>query len=473
MQAIAKIKAILEQRPNQYIPSLMEFKELDLNFLSNQLNLGEKAKSRGQNNQPDSESTELDSIETEIITTIEGEKNHNYSTLLDGIQAYGNRITALSLDNITFEIKSAAENAISEFEAEARDGINQLENDTRQVQELHQERNNFRKTNGLNRTARYPESRLFHTSIILFLFLIESILNANFLAVGLENGILGGFIEALAISTINIFVSLGAGVFLYPQVNHKHLKWKIFGWISILIYLAIMILFNLLVAHYRLALASNQPELASTLALQSLINNPTDLHEFHSWLMISIGCIFSITASIDGFKMNDPYPGYSNLDRRYKSALNDYSSHHADIIDNLREIKDDSISNIHQSKNILSERRTDFDNILVNRQSLINAFEQRILYLQDCARHLINIYRDANIASRSTKPPLYFNQKYIIQSPRRIETPAYYFDSQKKLEINVDEIYSKLDLIIKKMHAEFSEIQKRFPLLNELFREIT
>ncbi|QLZ68962.1 hypothetical protein FOLKNPGA_01742 [Legionella sp. PC1000] len=472
MQAIAKIKAILEQRPNQYIPSIRKFHPLDLDVLSNQLKLSEKAKARGQKNQPNSDATELDSIETEIINTIEAEKNRDYSLLLDQIHAYEDRITALNLDNVTFKIKSAAENAISEFEAEARDGINQLENDMRQVQELHQERNDFRKKNGLDRTARYPESRIFHISIIMVLFLIESILNANFLAIGLENGILGGFIEALAISTINIFVSLGAGIFLYPRVNHKYLKWRMFGWISILIYLAIMILFNLLVAHYRLALASNQPEFASTLALQTLINDPINLPDFHSWIMIFIGCIFSVTASIDGFKMNDPYPGYSNLDKRYKLALDDYSNHHADIIDNLREIKDESISDIHQSKNTLSEQRTNFENIMVSRQSLINAFDQRIHYLQDCARHLLNIYRDENIESRTTKPPLYFTQQFILQSPRKIDTPAHYFDSQKKLETNVDEIYSELDLIIKKMHSEFTVIQKRFPLLNELFREI-
>ena len=472
MQAIAKIKAILEQRPNQYIPSTMVFNELDLNIISDQLKLREKGQERGKSEQPNSKSTTLDCIETEIITVIDSEKNRSYSTLLDEIHAYDNRITALSLDNITFEIKSSAENAISEFDAEARDGINKLEQDTRHVQELHQERNNFRKTHGLNRTARYPESLIYYSGFILILFLIESILNANFLAIGLENGILGGFIEAVAISTINIFVSLGAGIYLYPQVNQIKLKWKFFGWASIFLYLGLVILFNLLVAHYRIALSSNQPEFAGTLALHNLYTNPFNLPDFDSWLMISIGFIFSITASIDGFKMNDPYPGYSNLDRRYIAAQRDYSFHHADIIDNLRDIKDESTSNIHQSKNILSDRRSEFDNILVRRLTLINAFEQRMLYLQNCARHLLNIYRNANIAARLSKAPAYFEQQYILQSPRKIDTPVHYLECQNKLEINIEQIYSELDLIIQKMHSEFSEIQKRFSLLNELCRDI-
>ncbi len=471
MKPFAKIKEFLSQRPNQYIPSTMVFNELDLDVMVQQLQLKEKAQQRGTLELPNTKSQDLDTVETEIVNVIEAEKNRCYSTLLSELQAYDNRITALSLDNKVFEIKSAAENAKSEFEAEARDGINHLERDLQHVKDIHQERKDFKKINKLNRVAHYPESPIWHWGVVGFLFLIECLLNASFFSTGLDGGLLGGLMEALGIAFVNICVGLSVGRFVYPQVNNIKIRWRVFGWLTILIYTLFAITFNLFVAHYRMALAGDNPDFASTSAVLSFVGNPLDLKDFLSWIMVGIGFIFSIIASLDAFKMNDSYPGYSKLEKKYVSALHDFSTHYTEIIDNLREIKDTAIESIHLSKNVFSERRAEFDNIVVYRQGLLNAFAQRIPYLQNCAKHLINTYRETNIASRTSEAPCYFNDPFILQSPNPIESPVLYSKNQESLDAAVLSIYKNLDEITENMHSEFTLIQKRFPLLDTILRE--
>lgn len=471
MKPFAKIKEFLSQRPNQYIPSTMVFNELDLDIMVQQLQLKEKAQQRGALELPNTKSQDLDTVETEIVNVIEAEKNRCYSTLISELQAYDNRITALSLDNNIFEIKSAAENAKSEFEAEARDGVNQIERDLQHVKEVYQERTNFKKRNKLERPAHHPVSPIWHWGVVCFLFLMECLLNASFFSKGLDGGLLGGLMEALGIACMNICVGLSVGRFIYPQINNIKTRWRIFGWFTVLIYVLFAIIFNLFVAHYRMALAGDNSDFASTSAVLSFVVNPFGLKDFLSWIMVGIGLIFSMIASLDAFNMNDRYPGYSTLERKYDSAAHNYSAHYTEIIDNLREIKDTTIKSIHLSKNIFSERRSEFDNIVIYRQGLLNAFAQRIPYLQNCAKHLINTYRETNIASRTSDAPCYFNDPYILQSPSLIESPVLYSKNQESLDATILSIYKNLDEITEKMHSEFTSIQKRFPLLDTILRE--
>lgn len=471
-QTISRIKEALSQRSSQYIPSTMEFTQIDLDHIAEEMKLKETAAERGKLNQPPSNAEELDNIETRIINDIEAEKGRNYSTLLNELRAYDDRIAALSLDNKIFEIKSAAQNAISEFGAEVRDGVNQLTVDLRHVQEIHKERLDFRKEHQLTRTASHPDSLVLNWGIIAVLFLIESVLNANFLAVGHEGGLLGGFIEAVGIAFINVGIGVAVGIQAYPRVNHRRAPWKMFGWTVILAHLAFAVGFNLFVAHYRLALGGEHPELAPTVAVQSFLAGPASITDFHSWMMVGIGFLFSIGAAFDGFKMNDKYPGYSKLERRYNGALQDYSDHQADIIDSLRDIKDTAIREMHELKDQLSSRRAEFESIISHRSRLINAFDHRIHYLQNCARHLISVYRDANLAVREAPAPTYFNKAISVQHPGKIETPARFTNDQVMLEKAVGSATGELDAASDKMHNEFASVQERFPLLHDLLEGV-
>ncbi len=470
MQALAKIKEVLNQRPSQYIATTMEFNEIDLEHLAEEWKLKEDGTERGARTQPPTDAQDLDSIETKIVNNLEAEKNRNYATLLSELRAYDDRIAALSLDNMVFEIKTAAHNAIAEFGAEVRDGVNQLELDLRHVKEIEAERQAFRTEHKLtNRAAHHPDSLVWNWAIIAALFLIESIANASFLAVGLDGGLLGGFVEAVAIAALNVGVGIAVGTQIYPYVNHRKIAWNIFGWVVIVVHLSCAVAFNLAVAHYRVALGGDHPESASVVAIQSFLAEPFNISNFQSWMMVGIGFLFSMIASFDSFKMNDKYPGYSKLERRYKTALQDYSDHQADIVDDLRDIKDTAIQEMHELKQRLSSRRAEFENILSHRARIIKAFDQRIHYLQNCTRHLLSIYRDANIAARGeNRAPAYFNKPTIIEHPGKIETPARFSTDQARLDSAVGSTTSELDMASDKMLAEFGSVQNRFPMLHEL-----
>ena len=394
MQAIKKLRDLIGENPTHYIPSTMEFLALDLDHLADKLGIRKKAAERGTKEQPDSNSEHLDSVETEIVHKIEEEKNRDYSTLLSQLNTYDVRLSASSIIGNIFEIKSAARNAISEFEAEVRDGENQLIRDQQAVKEINNERISFRRENGLlSRTAAHPDSPIFVYGFLFFLFALETLLNGNFFAVGLDSGLIGGIIEATLIAGVNVVLGFLIGKAFFPQIFHIRKSRQIVGWLAIFVYLTLSVLFNLCVAHYRLALGGEHPENAAIIAIDTFYKNPINLPDFNSYLLTAMGLLFSIFASIDGFKLNDRYPGYSALQRRYDSILQSYADHLQEIVDRLKGIKDREIHNIIEVKERLSGRQSERDDILSNRQRLITAFDQRISYLQNCVTNLLCIYR--------------------------------------------------------------------------------
>ncbi len=295
----------------------------------------------------------------------------------------------MNLNSKVFDVKQTIENAKSEFETESRDAINQLQHALQNVENISSERKKFKQDNKLVRTATYPQSKLLSWGFISLLFLFEVILNGYFLSIGNDYGLLGGVFQATGIAFVNISIGFLAGQFIYPLLTHVKIKYKLISFLSTLIYLSSSIIFNLLVSHYRMALAGKDPDFASFLAIKTFIQSPLYLDNFDSWIMFFMGFLFSVLASIKSFKMDDSYFGYGKLERKYKNILDKYAKSNSQILQDLREIKDNAINLINQFKESFSQESSSIEAILLSRQKIINKFKQHLIYLEDSKQHLI------------------------------------------------------------------------------------
>ena len=123
-------------------------------------------------------------------------------------------------------------------------------------------------------------------SIIVFLILLETLINSIFFKEGDEFGFFGGMVKALIISGINVFLGFFFGSKLLSKINHIYIKTKIWAYIFLPIYIAIALSFNVLVAHYRVALSGANPQIASKIAINSFLNNTIQFDDVNAIFLL-------------------------------------------------------------------------------------------------------------------------------------------------------------------------------------------
>src|SRR6202030_2887091 len=78
-------------------------------------------------------------------------------------------------------------------------------------------------------------------------------------------------------------------------------------------------------------------------ALDTLWASPWKLADLNSYYLFAMGLLFGLLAVYKGATFDDPYPGYGTRSRRHEDARQDYSDCHADLFDELADIKNETV----------------------------------------------------------------------------------------------------------------------------------
>lgn len=231
----------------------------------------------------------------------------------------------------------------------------------------------FRAENRISRSANYPESPLLAIGVLAILVLVEACINGVLFADSSDNGLLGGWLEAMALAITNVGVAFLVGYIVLPQVNRRSLVAK--GCAALLAFAGVVALMavNLFGAHYRdFRVAAAKAETASILpslapkrepvsaiasqkagsneapllkaqqaagdaalkriqavedgkrgemeALRKVFTAPFELESFTSIFLLIIGLCAATIAAGDGYAFDDPFPDYGKQARRYADA---------------------------------------------------------------------------------------------------------------------------------------------------------
>ncbi|HEU0117956.1 MAG TPA: hypothetical protein VFR09_04925, partial [Alphaproteobacteria bacterium] len=214
-------------------PIAHSFPELDLEKIKQDLHLAEEGKKRGEKNLPPSSSEALDDIEHKIITTIETEQRRYLQSANSQLASAQQQISSLDLEHEAVSIGGAAQRASSDFMVKVDDGKAKLFMLWRNVCMIEEQWNAFRAQHKLSHPADYPLSRLWNFAVILAILVVESILNGNFLARGLETGLVGGIIEAFVIAAVNVSFGVFLGNFVVRYMFHCSLPLRILAFIEV------------------------------------------------------------------------------------------------------------------------------------------------------------------------------------------------------------------------------------------------
>ncbi|WP_119419678.1 hypothetical protein [Desertibaculum subflavum] len=407
----------LFNRPRTNVASsILTFPAIDTDGMIKKLRLKERAKDSGQKNLPASDSDAFDATEQQIANEIENEGKTQYNHYLSHQKTYADRASDTGIMALALQVKGVAESATSDFERKTHIGTGDLYAAKRDVIETERELNRFRERHKISRPARDIGSRAYKWGLLVLILAIESVLNGFFLSKGSVFGLVGGIAEALIIAFINIVAGVVVGRALLPWIGYRNWFVRILASLASLAYLAAAVGFNLAVAHYRNAVASDPFE-ASAAAYRSLVASPFAIDDLQSWSLVLIGLFFSFLAAYDGLRMNDPYPGYGHRMRQNLDALDEYTDRKDELFDQLEEVKKAADARLDDLARSIQSRHSEAQYVSIKSQALREEMRQHFAHLESAANTLLTYYRDENRKARKSPAPPRFEQRWTYACP--------------------------------------------------------
>lgn len=455
-EAVFSLARSLKQLPSGYQPSTDLFPPIDTNAIADKLDLERRGRARGADEQPPSTATQLDDVEHEVRAIIQSEVKHAVDLHANRWAAWTDFLRSLDLYAKPAEIQLAAVNAEAQFKTAVLRGTNEVELVERQALEHQAALEAFRQRHRLERPAAYPDSRILQIGIALVLMAVESVLNLVFFAEGSEFGLIGGLLEALALSALNVLPALLVGHLFLREMFHRNPVRKFLGFCCTGAWAAVVVALNLLAAHYRDALAGPTPEQADAIAVAMLTAWPLPPPESTmSIMLLALGLFFAWFALLDGFWMDDRYPGYGGIARRHERAVADLVDASDGFITRLEDERLEVREALEAFLGFLGRAPGELARILAGRRRLNQELEQHLSYLDAQAMLLVQRYREANRQARSTPPPNHFQRPLALERP--ILEPADGDIDSERIEEQITEVRELVEGAIDRIARAFDD----------------
>src|SRR5271154_5441792 len=470
---IARIRALLNQPTHSYRPATTIFLDLNVDRVAEELQLATRGTERGSQNRPTADAQTFDDVEHQVVERIEAHKQDGHSIYLDHLHTYDERLTALSFEERFATIQQAAPEAVGDFRAEATVGRDELFVLRRRLSETEIDRERFRARHRIERPARLasPGKVVLKIGVLAILFIIEVVINGSFLAKANVGGLLGGAAQAVTFAALNIIASFFWGMVLVRLVNRRNYFLKLIGMLSFLAYLAFAVTLNLTLSHLReIPPAVSVSDNVGQEVLHRLLTAPYALTDINSWVLFALGFVFSLIAMADGLMFFDPYMGYAGLERRWIEATRQFADVRGELIERLRDIREDATEAMNEAARDLSVRRSEYDSLLQGRVRLAQRFDQHQNQIEQTGRALLEIYREANRKARSTPAPAYFARSYSLDriSYAGGEPSASVRENLRAMIAETQELLSQQ---IKAIHEAFDQAVRTYREIDELLPE--
>ena len=300
-------------------------------------------------------------------------------------------------------LESVAQQAMAEFGDVEQGHSENLRNDLQEWRKRREDFLDFKEENGISREPDYHSTfrRWMGGGGLFVLLLLESGLNAGFLAEGSEAGLFGGWAVAIGFSAVNILAPFGLFGPLSRYVRHVKLSLKVAGWVCLSAWAGLALFLNLGLAHYREASEAlvDDPD---TEMVTRLFTQPLGMETAASWLLFVLGLGFSMLAFYEGWKFwGDSYPGYRGVHVRMSEAKEQLDDLRAEAADELKDVRLKWLAKAGETLDRARMQPAETRRLLKSEVELLSTFEDHMEQLQSFGATLIEEYRVANHAVRS------------------------------------------------------------------------
>lgn len=474
LKSLERLRGALGRPAHTYRPTLQTFNDVDVQRLEREMDLAKRGAARGQDDMPASDAVVLDSTEHEIVEQIGAAQKSAYDELQAQLTTFHERLTDLDFESRFGAISEVAQGGLADLKAEQQMALDELHILRKDLTIAESWLDDFRKQNRIKRLADKKTALGLIVKLLVIALLVvgEIVANGYFLTGGNELGLVGGIVEALLFSVLNVGVAVFVAVVLLPNLYHRNFLRKLFGLASLLAFFVWAAALNLGLAHYREAAGTREPTMAFAaqardVVMERLQTRPLEMDQFESWLLFAIGVLFALIALIDGLSLVDKYPGYRKASETARKAQEDYASERRAKIQDLSDKRQEYQDAVSELRLDISKRRTEHGSIMANRLKMLNLFQEHQAQLEKAGNQLLRTYRDANTGARKSPPPGYFGQ------PFKLERISVTIDGLNEitsdaLQLKIDEAQSHLQMVMAEVTEEFELGLRRYRELDAL-----
>lgn len=439
------------------IPRHPDLHRINVAKLSEELKLKEQARRLGAGGVPAADAQSLSGPEAVVVQKVEAYRQGYFDWAVA-------RLNLLSQDlgklRVTSDVNRAL-NADHEFRRLAETTLSERDGDLRALansaQNAQAELDRFRATHRLDREARWPSKTksFMMYSVVAVVIALEGFLNAGFFSHGLDSGLIGGFLMAIASAAVNVFLAFLMGKFFIRYVHHRILVIKALGILAALFALAFIATVGFGIAHFRDALMSEAAEPAK--AAYEALRSGAFPHDIMSWGLFALSCVFGLIALFDGYVTDDPYPGYGRISRSTQEVVEDYNAELDHLRSELEDLKQEELDRL--------------DKALKDAQATIAVYESRIEDKDAASLRLQTALQDADnsmaalLSEFRTENELHRNglarPQYFDQKPTLRELPFPDFSTAADREV-LSEHKSLVQQLLDEVQNIRARIQEAF-----------
>jgi hypothetical protein len=467
------------------------------------LHVDQKAADAGVGDNPKTVSTSLDATESEICAYFTGLARHRREACEGTLarlhldrKATAGRIDIQQTRDSFARLLTAIEPGLEKLKSDHSAVLYQAkENEARALKHLRW----FQQKHRLHyRAAAYPESQFYHFAVVAALALVEWVSLSTFYAEGSDFGLLGGVLIAMALSVVNISLAVLSGNLL-RYVNHQSVRRKWLALTSATFLYVCFALVTLAAAHYRVAtndVAQVQPTLSAQsvramppgvstdldqwrtarVAWQRFARNPVGFEDVFSWILVLLAAIFGIFASYKGYRLDDPYPGYGELDRELKRRRAMYETAKGEYCRLIDQVFDKTLQ---EQAHLLSDVKSNieyYQQLASRTEDQRRTFAREAAEIQDACNVVLKGYRQTNLRVRVSPAPTYFNDTiafdiHLVKPPIGIsETEEWLSRSYENAMKEFSDIARQNDATVQNLRT--AEIRRRDYYFSKLERDI-
>jgi hypothetical protein len=371
-------------------------------------------------------STDIDNSNRNELTTDENEFIDDVNSYIHDLnEIYTNQSAIIDKKVVQMSKYETHNSLINKFEEEATKLFTNFKytEETNQKERVNSKRELklFKVQNNLHdREAIYPDSKLFHISIIMVFVIVEAVINSYFFGTASDLGLLGGFFTGLMTSGANVGLGIFDGFLFLRLANHVNTTKRVIGQLFFVLLLPMMFFLHLAIAHYRELLTRNpNAEFISTMS--RVVEQPFNLQDIDSIILLIIGVFISALAIWKGYTYDDVYPGYGAVYRRWKEKEDSMIKSKKELVLKVTEEYNTAIKESHNLSQKLEKNRMDIKTLKKDVTTLFDGYESLYQQAKNGAFRLIDEYRSGiryvienekvflyseNLLSELTKPNL-------------------------------------------------------------------
>ncbi|MFM1988029.1 MAG: hypothetical protein RJA99_986 [Pseudomonadota bacterium] len=258
-------------------------------------------------------------------------------------------------------------------------------------------------------------------ALLLLMTVIEGVLNAQFFAAGVSGGLVEGFGLAFMLAGINVLIAYIFGRFFVRLTIHRKPAFKLAGATALVMSVMLMVTLGFGIGHFRDALNAESANAANA-ALAAFKAGPSNLKDIFSWVLFWVTIVFGLAALVDGYKSDDPYPGYGRLARAAKVAEENYESELDELRTRVNDLKDEELEFLEGTVTQANASISRFAELIQSKSAAHGRLMTALRDADNSLEAVLKQFRTENQLHRTAPRPSYFSDYPKL---RRIELPDF------------------------------------------------